>query len=124
MQSGHQIHISANATAAAQQMSLVFAGVFSSPTQLFDLDPKENSISPVSPPLNDPNLPTFAAFVTRMLVLPNGQVLFSDGLGNQLYAYTTRGATNPAYLPVVEKVEHDRGVCTLTGSQLNGPSAW
>jgi len=52
----------------------------------------------VSPPLNDPNLPTFAAFVTRMLVLPNGQVLFNDGLGNQLYAYTPRGSTNPAYL--------------------------
>ena len=120
--SRHQIHISANATAAAQQISLVFGGVFSSPTQLFDFDPKENSISPVSPPLNDPNLPTFAAFVTRMLVLPNGQVLFSDGLGNQLYAYTPGGFTNPAYLPVIEKVEHDDGVFTLTGRQLNGPS--
>ena len=120
--SRHQIHISSNAAASAQAVSLVFGGVFSSPTQLFDFDPQENRISPVSPPLNDPNLPTFAAFVTRMLVLPNGQVLFNDGLGNQLYAYTPRGSTNPAYLPVIQKVEHDDGVFTLTGAQLNGPS--
>jgi hypothetical protein len=121
--SRHQIHISANAAASAQQISLVFGGEFSSPTQLFDFDPKENSISPVNPPLNDPNLPTFAAFVTRMLVLPNGQVLFNDGLGNQLYAYTSRGSTNRAYLPVVERVQRgEDGVFTLTGRQLNGPS--
>jgi hypothetical protein len=120
--SRHQIHISSNAAASVQAISLVFGGIFSSPTELFDFDPQENRISPVSPPLNDPNLPTFAAFVTRMLVLPNGQVLFNDGLGNQLYAYTARGSTNPAYLPVIQKVEHDDGVFTLTGTQLNGPS--
>jgi hypothetical protein len=121
--SRHQIHISSNAAVSAQQVSLVFGGVFSSPTQLFDFDPKENAISPVSPPLNDPNLPTFAAFVTRMLVLPSGQVLFNDGLGNQLYAYTPRGSANRAYLPVIERVQHnDDGVFTLTGRQLNGPS--
>ena len=119
--SRHQIHISSNAAASAQAVSLVFGGVFSSPTQLFDFDPQENRISPASPPLNDPNLPTFAAFVTRMLVLPNGQVLFNDGLGNQLYAYTPRGSTNPAYLPVIQKSVQPR-VFTLTGAQLNGPS--
>jgi len=121
--SRHQVHISANAAAAANQISLVFGGVFSSPTRLFDFDPRENTISPVSPPLNDPNLPTFAAFVTRMLVLPNGQVLFNDGLGNQLYAYTPRGSANPAYWPVIENVRGgENGVFTLTGRQLNGPS--
>jgi hypothetical protein len=120
--SGHQIHISSNATLSAQQISLVFGGVFSNPTQLFDFDPDENKISPVNPPLNDPNLPTFAAFVTRMLILPTGQVLFSDGLGNQLYAYTPQGAARPNYRPVIERVTHDDGVFTLTGRQLNGPS--
>jgi len=57
-----------------------------------------------------------------MLVLPNGQVLFKDGLGNQLYVYTSRGSTNRAYLPVIESVHHDEGVFTRTGRQLNGPS--
>lgn len=120
--SRHQIHISSNAAASAQQISLVFGGVFSSPAELFDFDPQANRISPVSPPLNDANLPQVPAFVARMLVLPNGQVLFNDGVGNQLYAYTPRGSTNPAYLPVIQRVEHDDGVFTLTGAQLNGPS--
>lgn len=121
--SRHQVHISANATASAQTVGLVFGGIFSSPAELFDFDPHEATVSPVSPPLNDPNLPTFAAFVTRMLVLPNGQVLFNDGLGQQLYAYTPGGSTNPAYLPVIEKVvQGEDGEFTLTGSQLNGPS--
>jgi hypothetical protein len=120
--SRHQVHINTTAASSAQAISLVFGGVFSSPTQLFDFDPQANRISPVSPPLNDPNLSTFAAFVTRMLVLPNGQILFNDGLGNQLYAYTAKGSTNPAYLPVIESVTHDDGVFTLTGRQLNGPS--
>ena len=44
--SRHQIHISANAAASAQQISLVFGGALSSPRQLFDFDPKGNSISP------------------------------------------------------------------------------
>lgn len=120
--SRHQVHISSNATVSAAAVGLVFGGIFSRPTELFDFDPQENRISPVSPPLNDPNLPTFGAFVTRMLVLPNGQVLFNDGQGNQLYVYTARGSTNPAYLPVVQRVEFDDGVFTLTGTQLNGPS--
>ncbi len=59
----------------------------------------------------------------RMLVLPNGQVLFNDGLGNQLYAYTPRGSANRAYLPLIERVQAgEDGVFTLTGRQLNGPS--
>jgi hypothetical protein len=58
-----------------------------------------------------------------MLVLPNGQVPFSDGLGNQLYAYTPKGSASRAYWPVIERVEHgEDGVFTLTGEQLNGPS--
>ncbi|MBV9182853.1 MAG: hypothetical protein JO356_16205, partial [Acidobacteria bacterium] len=121
--SRHQIHISTNAKASAQKIGLVFGGLFSSPTELFDFDPQQETILPVSPPLNDPNLPTFAAFVTRMLVLPNGQVLFNDGLGNQLYVYTPEGSAKRAYLPVIERVEQNEdGVFTMTGRQLNGPS--
>jgi hypothetical protein len=121
--SRHQIHISNNAAASAQQIGLVFGGIFQNPTKLFDFDPKENKISLATPPLNDPNLPTAPAFVTRMLVLPTGQVLFNDGFGNQLYAYTPSGSANHAYLPVIERVRRgEDGVFTLSGRQLNGPS--
>ena len=121
--SRHRIHTNANATASAEKIALVFGGIFSSPTELFDFDPQEGSISPVSPPLSDANLVGIPAFVTRMIVLPNGQVLLNDGASNQLYAYTPRGSANTAYLPVIEKVEAgEGGVFTLTGKQLNGPS--
>ena len=102
--SRHQIHISNNAAASAQQIGLVFGGIFQNPTKLFDFDPKENKISLSTPSHNDPNLATAPAFVTRMLVLPTGQVLFNDGFGNQLYAYTPSGSANHAYLPVIERV--------------------
>lgn len=121
--SRHKIHINANATASAEEIDLVFGGLFSNPTELFDFDPKEGKISPVNPPLSDVNLALFPAYQTRMIVLPNGQVLFNDGATNQLYAYTPEGSADPAYLPVIEKVERgDDGVFTLTGKQLNGPS--
>jgi len=118
----HQIHISSSAAASKTGLRLTFGGVFSNPTELFDFDPHGDRISPVNPPLADPNLPYLPAYAARMLVLPNGQILFSDGAGGQLYAYTPEGSANPAYWPVIEKVEHDDGVFTLTGRQLNGPS--
>jgi hypothetical protein len=120
--SPHQIEISTQAAASDEEIDLVFGGVFANPTELYDFNPQAGTISPVSPPLSDPNLAADPAFVSRMLVLPSGQVLFSDGAGNQLYVYTPKGSANPAYRPVIDKVQYDDGVFTLTGSQLNGPS--
>ena len=47
--SRHQIHISSNAAVSAPQISLVFGGVFSSPTQLFDFDPEGKRNLPGEP---------------------------------------------------------------------------
>jgi hypothetical protein len=120
--SPHQVHISAAATGSAEELGLVFGGIFSNPTELFDFDPQSGTSSPVRPQLPDPNLTANPAFLTRMLVLPTGQVLFNDGVSNQLYIYTPKGSANPAYWPVIDKVHYDDGVFTLTGRQLNGPS--
>ena len=121
--SRHQIHISANAEASAASVGLVLGGIFSNPTELFDFDPRSQRISPVRPALADPNLASDPAFIVRMLVLPSGQVLFNDGAGSQLYVFTPVGSANPAYRPVVDKVEYSGdGVFNLTGRQLNGPS--
>jgi hypothetical protein len=121
--SRHQIHISANAKNSASGVPLVLGGVFSNPTQLFDFDPLSQQVTPVSPALADPNLPYDPSYLSRMLVLPSGQVLFNDGVGSQLYVYTPAGTANPKYAPVVTKVEYSGGgVFKLTGTQLNGPS--
>ena len=98
-------------------------GTFSAPTQLFDFNPTTNTISPVSPPIPDPNLALRPAYPTRMLVLPTGQVLFSDG-GAQIWAYTPDGEPDPALRPVINGVAYNGGgLFTLTGTQLNGQSA-
>jgi hypothetical protein len=117
-----QVHISQfpNGTGTT---TLTFGGLFSNPTQLFDFNPTNNTISPVSPAPPDANLTSLPSFVTRMLVLPTGQLLFADS-SNQLYVYTPDGSAPPASKPVINGVTYDGGgVYTLTGKQLNGQSA-
>jgi len=121
-----QIHISRNATATLSPASLSFGGVFSNPTQLFDFNPGTNAISPISP--SPPgslvaNLSTRPSYVTRMLVLPTGQVLVIDG-SRQLWVYTPDGAANVALRPSVTSVTYSGGgVFLLGGAQLNGQNA-
>ncbi len=118
-----QIHINKNATATAAGVAITFGGVFSSPTQLFDFNPSNNTISPVSPAIPDTNLNTAPVFPKRMLVLPTGQMLFSDS-SNQVWAYTPDGTPSPALRPVINGITYNGGgLFTLTGKQLNGQSA-
>lgn len=98
-------------------------GTFSPPTQLFDYDPAGNTITPASPTNPDANLSNIPAFITRMLVLPNGQILFSDST-RQLWIYTPDGAPQPSWVPVFSNVKYGgAGVFTLQGVRMNGPSA-
>jgi len=95
---------------------------FSPPTQVFDFDPVAGTISDASPAF-PVSLASTPAFVTRMLMLPNGQVLFNFN-SNQLYVYTPNGTASPALRPIINNVAYNGGgVFTLTGSQLNGQSA-
>ncbi len=96
------------------------SGIFSAPTELFDYNPNTNKITQVSSP--DPILPQEPSFPARMLVLPTGQILFSDG-GPQLYVYTADGSAPLLSRPIVASVTANHGVYTLTGVQLNGQSA-
>ena len=118
-----QIHINKNATATNTGVTLKIGTTFDKPTQLFDFDPATSTIGPVSPAIPDANLDNSSAFVTRMLVLPTGQVLFSDS-STQLWIYTPDGSAPPASRPVINQVVYNGGgVFTLTGKQLNGQSA-
>ncbi len=121
--SSTQVTVSRNATATAAPANLAIGGLFSRPTQLFDFDPSTNSLSPVSPAIPDTSLNNRASYVTRMLVLPTGQLLFSDS-STQLYIYTPDGAPSPTVRPVINNVAYGgAGIFTLTGKQLNGQSA-
>ena len=117
-----QVHISQNATGTAT-VGLQFGGAYAAPTQLFDFNPAANTISAVSPGLNDANLARDPSYNNSMLILPNGQLLFSDGLG-QIWIYTADGTASPTYLPVINNVSYNgAGVFTLTGKQLSGQNA-
>lgn len=98
-------------------------GLFKAPTQLFDFDPVSNTISPVSPAIPDSNLTNAPSFITRMLTLPTGEVLFSDS-SQQLWIYTPDGLPEPSWRPVFANVKYSgAGVFTLQGVRMNGPSA-
>ena len=98
-------------------------GTFSNPTRLYDFDPKAEAVPPLSPPIPDANLPFDPAYISRMLVLPNGELLFNDGASNQLWTYKSDGLPDPAQWPTVSDVDYKNdGVFVLTGKRLNGPS--
>jgi len=103
-------------------IGLVLGGVFSSPTQLFDFDPNAGTMTPIRGPAGS-LLPTEGAFVTRMLILPTGQLLLSDS-SNQLYVYTPDGSTPASLRPAISAIDYQGdGVFRLSGTQLNGQSA-
>jgi len=71
----------------------------------------------------DGNLPYEGAYPTRMLMLPTGQVLFSDS-SSQLWVYTSSGMPAPQLRPFISDVDYlGGGKFRLTGFQLDGQSA-
>jgi autotransporter-associated beta strand protein len=98
---------------------------FNGPTQLFDFDPSTNSLTQqtsanttgygsLSGSLNG------AAYVMRMLALPNGHVLFTTS-GSTLWDYAPDGAPQDAWRPTISNIAFNGGTTyTLTGTQLNG----
>ena len=118
-----QVTMSANATSTVASDTIRFGGTYSKPTQLFDFDPATNSISALSPAIPDSNLPNISAFLSRMLTLPTGQVIFTDD-SLQPWIYTPDGAANASLRPAINGLTYNGGGnFTLTGKQLNGQSA-
>jgi hypothetical protein len=71
-----------------------------------------------------PNSPSNSSFYGRMLVLPTGQILLTDG-SSDVELYTSAGGPDPAWAPAITKVTkkltHGKS-STLSGTQLNGLS--
>lgn len=90
---------------------------YGTPTTIFEYDPGTNALTQVSSPsFGGP------AFVGRMLMLPTGQVLWTNG-NNQLYVYTPDGSPDPSWKPTITDVtDNGDGSFLLTGTQLNGIS--
>jgi hypothetical protein len=71
-----------------------------------------------------PNAPYESSFFGRMLVLPTGEIMLTDG-SSDVELYTSTGNPNPAWAPTIiqfsKKLIHGK-ISLLTGTQLNGLS--
>jgi hypothetical protein len=103
---------------------------FNTPTQIDEYNPTTNTISVVPPndstmtPIADlvNTLGTITSFTTRMIGLPNGQVMFSSKTG-QAYIYTPVGGPDESWRPKITGIaSNGDGSYTLTGTQLTGLS--
>ncbi len=91
---------------------------FTPPSSLFEYDPVSNSYTNVPSP--DPSVNAESAEGGHFLVIPTGQILFTDSNGS-VWAYTPSGKPNAAWQPTVTSIHsNDDGSFTVTGTQLNG----
>jgi len=94
-------------------------GVFRRPTHFFEFDGA--NLSQVA---DIPNGPVISSYYGRMLLLPTGQVFFTDG-SRDVEIYTPAGSYDPAWAPTITDApsEVQPGLTyTISGTQLNGLS--
>jgi len=99
------------------------SGTFSSPTEIFDYNYTTNTITQMTglPSALNSSLTKNSAFFDRMLVLPTGQLLFTDA--SNLYVFTPNDSAQDAWRPTITKVvKTSSNTYTLTGLQLSGLS--
>ena len=93
---------------------------FPGPTSFFEYDPAIDTLNAVGAPSNAGG----PCFTGRFLLLPNGQVLFSNQ-SNKVTVYTPDGTPNPAWKPVITAVPPIMALghhYLLAGRQFNGLS--
>jgi hypothetical protein len=90
------------------------------PTEIFEYDPSKGFVGELTQvPTPGVSLDHTGAFMTRMLVLPTGQILMNNG--SQFSVYTPDGSPSRSWAPTVQKIGQNLdGSFTLTGTQLNG----
>jgi hypothetical protein len=97
--------------------------LFRGPTRVFEFDPTDNGgagsytdVTPAGYNLTGPS------YVSRMVMLPSGEVLFTNGSG-QLLTYTVNESPDPSWQPTISGVnDNGDGTFTLSGTLLSGIS--
>lgn len=96
------------------------ACVYNTPTHFFLYHAKSNTITRIT---DVPNAPNDSSYYTRMLALPNGQILFDDG-SSQMEVYTAGGTPKASWAPSVSFLSSRRlapgRTYLLSGRQLAG----
>jgi hypothetical protein len=96
------------------------ACVYNTPTHFFLYNASSNAITQIA---DVPNAPNDTSYNTRLLALPNGQVLFDDG-SNQMLVYTAGGTPKPSWAPSITSLSSRTlapgRTYSLSGKQLAG----
>jgi hypothetical protein len=96
--------------------------VYSTPITFYLYKPSTNTLTPVP---NVPNATRDSTYYTRMVDLPNGQILFDD-TSQQMLVYTAGGTPNPAWAPKITKISSTSltpgQTGSVSGTQLAGLS--
>jgi hypothetical protein len=96
------------------------ACVYNAPTHFFLYHASSNTLTQIP---DTPNAPNITSYQTRLLALPNGQVLYNDG-SSQLEVYTAGGTPNASWRPSITFLNSVKlapgGTYTVTGRQLAG----
>jgi hypothetical protein len=96
------------------------ACVYNTPTHFFLYNAGSNTLSQIA---DVPNAPNDSSYYTRMLDLPNGQVLFNDG-SNQMEVYTAGGTPQASWQPSISWLSSTTlapgRTYALAGKQLAG----
>ena len=96
------------------------ACVYNTPTHFFVYNASSNTLTQIP---DAPNAPNDTSYNTRMLALPNGQVLYNDG-SNQMEVYTGGGTPNRAWEPSITWLSSTAlapgRTYSLSGTQLAG----
>jgi hypothetical protein len=94
--------------------------VYNAPTHFFLYNASSNTLTQIP---DVPNAANDSSYYTRLLALPNGQVLFNDG-SSQMEVYTAGGTPKPAWAPSITSLSSTTlalgGTYTLSGKQLAG----
>jgi hypothetical protein len=104
------------------------SGDYLSPMFFFEFDPTSNSFALIADPPGNPPAPPF---VSRLLLLPNGETLFANGTSS-MALYEPGGAPLGVWRPTIIDILdgsgtpvitlHTGATFTLVGRQLNGLS--
>jgi hypothetical protein len=98
----------------------VSACVYNTPTHFFVYNASSNTLTQIP---DVPNAPNDSSYYTRMLALPNGQVLFNDG-SNDMEVYTAGGTPNSSWRPSITSLSSTSlapgSTYALSGKQLAG----
>jgi hypothetical protein len=96
------------------------ACTYNIPTHFFLYHASSNSLTQIP---DAPNAPNDTSYATRMLVLPNGQILYNDGT-SQMEVYTAGGTPQTAWEPSITALSASTlapgGTYGVTGRQLAG----